>query len=83
MKRGFTGKRYFAWLGWMDAQAGRSLFFRRQRRRNWPMWARATYTRAWLTYPQRDHDEPPHNLPDYRLPHRAMHLPTVHATQTA
>lgn len=22
MKRGFTGKRYFAWLGWMDAQAG-------------------------------------------------------------
>ncbi|MWV17516.1 hypothetical protein F3I16_15850 [Pseudomonas sp. L-22-4S-12] len=54
MKRPFTGKRYFAWLGWMDAQAGRALFFARHRRRSWPMWARAAYVSAWLNYPQRE-----------------------------
>lgn len=54
MKRGFTGKRYFAWLGWMDAQARRPILSGRTGRRLWPMWARRAYTSAWLDYPQRE-----------------------------
>lgn len=54
MTRPLTGKRYFAWLGWMDAQTGHPLLHSRHRRLLWPMWARRAYTSAWLDYPQRE-----------------------------
>lgn len=54
MKKALTGKHYFAWLGWIDAQAGRPILKGRAGRLRWPMWARSAYAKAWLTYPKRE-----------------------------
>lgn len=53
MTKLLSGKRYFAWLGWMDAQAGRPIIRGRAGRLLWPMWARAAYARGWLSFPGR------------------------------
>jgi hypothetical protein len=53
MKRSFTGKCYFAWLGWMDAQIGRPILNGRSGKLRWPLWARAAYARGWLSFPRR------------------------------
>ena len=40
MTKPLSGKRYFSWLGWMDAQAGRPIIHGRAGRLAWPKWAR-------------------------------------------